>query len=121
MRIGRFVMGALYIGAGAMHFVLTATYMRAMPPYLPAQRELVLLSGAAEIAGGLGVMLPSTRRAAAWGIVTLLVAVFPANVYMLQAHERFPGIPVWVFWARLPLQVPMILWALAYTRRETVR
>ncbi len=119
MRIGCFVMGTFYIGAGVMHFVLTETYMRVLPPYLPAHRELVLLSGMAEIAGGVGVLIPQTRRVASWGIVALLVAVFPANISMLQAHEQFPGIPVWALWARLPLQVPLILWALTYARRET--
>jgi len=118
MKMGRLAMGLLYIGAGAMHFVLTRTYIRIMPPYLPAHRELVLISGAAEIAGGIGVLVPATRRAAAWGIVALLVAVFPANVTMLHEHHQFPQIPVWMLWARLPLQAPLLLWAWAYTRRD---
>jgi uncharacterized membrane protein len=118
LKIGRLLMGALYIGAGAMHFVLTKAYMRVMPPYLPAHRELVLLSGAAEIAGGVGVLVPQTRRAAAWGLVALLVAVMPANIYMVQTHGQFPGIPLWALWARLPLQVLLILWAWSYARRK---
>ncbi len=72
MRLGSWVMGALYIGAGVMHFIVQETYMRVVPPYLPVQRALVLLSGAAEIVGGVGVLVPQTRQAAAWGLVALL-------------------------------------------------
>jgi len=67
MRLGRIVMGVLYVVAGAGHFIVTRAYVHIMPDYLPAHRELVLLSGAAEIAGGLGVMFAPTRRTAAWG------------------------------------------------------
>ena len=116
MRIGRVVMGVLYVVAGVGHFVLTRTYEGIMPDYLPAHRDLVLLSGAAEIAGGMGVLVPQTRRAAAWGIVVLLVAVMPANVWMVQHPERYPGVPVWAMWVRLPLQFLLIWWALRYTR-----
>ncbi len=79
-----------------------------MPPALPAPRLLVLLSGAAEVAGGLGLLLPATRRGAAWGLLALLVAVFPANVYMLGLAAEL-RIPAWVLWARLPLQ-PLLMW-----------
>src|SRR5579875_218842 len=118
MRVGRVVMGALYVMAGVGHFVATRVYMGIMPDYLPAHRELVLVSGAAEIAGGLGVLRPATRRAAAWGIIALLVAVMPANVWMVQHPERWPGIPVWALWVRLPLQGVLVAWAWVYTRRE---
>jgi len=114
-------MGALYVGAGALHFVLTRVYVGIMPDYLPAHRELVLISGAAEIAGGLGVLVPEAvgiRHAAAWGLVVLLVCVMPANVWMAQHPERYPGIPLWVIWLRLPLQVPLIWWAWRYTRKQ---
>lgn len=97
----------LFTAAGVLHFVITNQYMRIMPPYLPWPRFLIYVSGAAEIAGGLGMFLPSTRRVAAWGLIALLVAVFPANVYMAQA--RLMG-PQWALWARLPLQVVLICW-----------
>ena len=77
MRLGRALMAVLYITAGAGHFIVTRAYVRIMPDYLPAHRELVLISGAAEIAGGIGLLTPPTRRAAAWGIILLLIAVFP--------------------------------------------
>jgi uncharacterized membrane protein len=103
-----YLLVALFVGAGLLHFWHPAPYLRIMPPALPAPRLLVLLSGAAEVAGGLGLLLPATRRAAAWGLLALLVAVFPANIYMLQIHEQLP-IPTWVAWARLPLQ-PLLMW-----------
>ena len=118
MKAGRLVMGALYLVAGAGHFLLARVYAGIMPDYLPAHRELVLISGAAEMAGGLGVLLPQTRRVAAWGLVGLLIAVMPANVWMAQHPERYPNISIWLLWARLPLQVPLIAWAWLYTRRE---
>lgn len=121
MRLGQRVMGAFYLGAGVLHFLLTPQYERIMPGYLPAHRELVLLSGAAEIAGGLGLLVPQSRggqpgRAAAWGVVALLIAVFPANLTMVTEHSRFPGVPLWAAWARLPLQLPLLWWAWRYTR-----
>ena len=119
MKLGRVIMGAVYLVAGAGHFLVTRAYLGIMPDYLPAHRELVLLSGAAEMAGGLGVLLPPpTRRVAAWGLVLLLIAVMPANVWMAQHPERYPAIPLWLLWARLPLQVPLIWWAWRYTRPD---
>ena len=118
MRVARVLMGGLYVVAGVGHFVATRLYMSIMPDYLPAHRELVLLSGVAEIAGGVGVMVPQTRRAAAWGIVLLLVAVMPANVWMAQHAECYPSVPLWAIWLRLPLQLLLIWWAWLYTRRR---
>jgi uncharacterized membrane protein len=116
MRIGRLMMGGLYITAGALHFALTTRYVQVMPPYLPAPRTLVWISGAAEIAGGIGVLLPNPkiRRAAAWGLIALLVAVSPANLNMALHPELTPGVPVWALWLRLPLQLPLIWWAWRY-------
>ncbi len=118
MRLGRTVMAVFYIAAGAGHFLVTRAYVRIMPDYLPAHRELVLLSGAAEIAGGVGLLIPQTRRAAAWGIILLLIAVFPANLWMVQHADRYPNIPIWALWLRLPLQLPLLWWAWQYTRPE---
>jgi uncharacterized membrane protein len=118
----RWLLGLVFIGAGAMHFVATSTYEAIMPPYLPAPHLLVLLSGACEIAGGIGVLLPPPpRRWAGWGLVALLIAVFPANVQMAQhglttgshtAHPRWATLPI-----RLPLQLLLIACVLAATQR----
>jgi uncharacterized membrane protein len=111
------------VGAGLNHFIAADTYVAMMPSALPAHRALVYLSGLAEIAGGLGLILPATRRWAAWGLIALLVAVFPANVNMAINHlplgERV--VPTWALWARLPLQLVLIAWAWWYTRPEPRR
>ena len=119
MKPGRAIMGVLYIAAGTLHFIATRTYMGIVPSYLPAHRELVYVSGAAEILGGIGILPEQTRRVAAWGIILLLVAVFPANVTMITEHQRFPSVPLWAAWLRLPLQLPLIYWAWLYTRPES--
>jgi uncharacterized membrane protein len=118
MRIGKYIMGTAYVVAGAGHFIATRMYENIMPDYLPAHHELVLLSGVAEIAGGIGVCVPKLQRPAAWGLVALLVAVMPANIWMAQHPERYPGIPLWAIWLRLPLQLPLIWWAWRYTRED---
>jgi len=102
------VLALVFTGAGALHFLKPAAYLRIMPPYLPAPRLLVALSGAAEVAGGLGLLWPATRRLATWGLLALLIAVFPANVHMLQQHAQL-HLPLWALWARLPLQ-PLLMW-----------
>jgi uncharacterized membrane protein len=119
MRKGLAIMGGLYMVAGLGHFVVPHAYERMMPAYLPEHRALVLVSGAAEFAGGLGVLVPQTRRAAAWGLVLLLVAVWPANLWMAQNPELTPGVPMWALSLRLPLQIPLMGWAFRYTRRSS--
>lgn len=121
MRLGRLAMGALYLAAGIAHFIFTRTYEAIMPDYLPAHHALVLFSGAAEIAGGLGILLPHAKlnRTAAWGIILLLIAVFPANLWMVQHPERFPNIPPWALGLRLPLQAVLLAWAFRYACRAT--
>jgi uncharacterized membrane protein len=113
-------MGLLYVAAGTLHFVFTQRYMAMVPSYLPAHRALVWISGAAELAGGVGVLapFPVLQRAAARGLVVLLLAVFPANVSMIGNHAAYPRIPVWALWARLPMQVPLLYWAWLYARQE---
>ena len=105
----RYALALLFVGAGVLHFVRPAPFLRIVPPALPVPGLLVLLSGVAEVAGGLGLLLPATRRAAGWGLLALLVAVFPANVYMVGLASAL-HIPAWVLWARLPLQ-PLLMWA----------
>jgi len=113
----RILFSILFIAAGSLHFLIPQVYVRIMPPYLPAHLQLVYLSGLFEILGGLGLFLPATRPAAAWGLIALLIAVMPANIQMVIDHARFPAIPLWALWLRLPLQIPLIWWASLYTRR----
>jgi len=106
-----------FIGAGANHFVMPRAYARIVPPSLRAHAtRIVQISGVAEIAGGVGVLLPSTRRASGLGLIALLAAVFPANVYMAREPRRFKRIPRWALYARLTLQPLMMLWAWRATR-----
>jgi uncharacterized membrane protein len=118
----RYVMGGLYVIAGAMHFVLPSVYAQVIPPVLPRPLALVYLSGVAEIVLGAGVVIPRTRQVAAWGLILLLIAVFPANIYMATSDVVITGGPAWVdtpsdaaTWARLPFQAVFVLWAWWYT------
>ncbi len=116
--IGRVLLSILFMVAGSLHFIAPRLYLRIIPPYLPAPLALVYISGAAEILGGAGLLIPSTRQAAAWGLIALLIAVLPANIYMATAHLSAPGImgQSWAQWLRIPLQLPLIYWAWLYTR-----
>lgn len=120
-----YVMGPLYVVAGVLHFLLPEWYVQIVPPVLPAPLTLVYLSGLAEVAVGIGVLVPQTRRLAAWATVGLLIAIFPANIYMATHGIVIEGVPgggdpsAVVRWARLPLQGVLILWALWYTRPPT--
>jgi uncharacterized membrane protein len=111
------ILAVLFVVAGALHFVLTPVYVSIMPAYLPQPALLVQISGAAEILGGIGLLVPFTQQSAAWGLVLLLVCVMPANLNMALHAYRWPSIPVWLLWARLPLQVPLIGWAWLFTKR----
>jgi uncharacterized membrane protein len=111
-RILLWLMAAFYASAGVLHFTATDFYLQIMPPYLPAHLELVWISGVAEIVLGLALLLPALRVWAAWGVIALLIAVFPANVYDVQ--EGISG----ASWIRLPLQGVFILGAWWYTRSD---
>jgi uncharacterized membrane protein len=100
----------LFIAAGVNHFVSPDVYLKIMPAYLPWPLALVYVSGFFEVLGGVGVAVPRLRRAAGWGLIALLVAVFPANVEMVLHADRFPEIPFWALVARLPLQGLLIAW-----------
>ena len=99
-----YIMAAVYIIAGILHLVRPRAYMQIMPPYLPAHRLLVILSGLAEVGLGIALFFPQARSWAAWGIILLLIAVFPANVYM-AVSGKFRKVPAWALWLRLPLDV----------------
>jgi uncharacterized membrane protein len=117
-RRSRRALAAFFVGAGINHFIQPRPYEKIVPPRLQGDaRRVVLASGVAEIAGGLGVLLPGTRRLSGIGLIALLAAVFPSNLYMAQQPERFKAIPRWALYARLPLQPLMMLWAWRATRR----
>ncbi len=108
--ISKYVLAIFMIGAGTMHFVNPEFYMKIMPPYLPLHRELVLVSGVCEVLLGVLLLFPQCSRLAAWGVVALLIAVFPANLYLYQHQEIVTASPT-VHLLRLPLQGVFILWA----------
>lgn len=116
------VMGPMYVVAGVFHFLVPGLYVQIVPPVFPAPLALVYLSGLAEVAVGIGLLIPRTRRYAAWATVALLVAVFPANVYMATSGVVVEGMPgggdpsALVRWGRLPIQAVLVLWAFWYTR-----
>lgn len=118
-RAGLLAMAAFYVVAGLNHFRDPAFYLPMMPPYLPWHHELVWLSGAAEVGLGLALLVPALRRVAAWGVIALLVAVFPANLHVALANVpiggRAEGLGIWN-WVRLPFQALLIAWAWVYTR-----
>lgn len=101
----RGVVGLGFVAAGVLHFLRPRTYEGIVPDYLPAPELLVAVSGVAEVLGGVGLLVPATRRWAGLGLLALLVAVFPANLEMaLHPARAGHGLPVWALWARLPLQ-----------------
>jgi uncharacterized membrane protein len=109
-------MSALYLAGGINHFWNPAFYLKMMPPYLPWHENLNYLSGLAEIVLAILLLFPATRVLAAWGVIALLVAIFPANYYMFQARETvFSALPTWLLIARLPAQGILIAWAYWYT------
>lgn len=113
----RWVLGLLFIAAGVNHFANPDFYVRIMPPYLPWHRELVLVSGVFEILGGIGLLIPRLQIAAAWGLIALLVAVFPANLHMALHPNDYPRFPPVALWGRLPLQAVLLAWAYWFTRK----
>lgn len=114
-RAGLYFMALLYLVAGINHFVMPEFYLRIMPPYIPEHHLMVILSGVAEIVLGLMLVVPQCTRIAAWGIIVLLIAIFPANLHMALHYEDF-AISPWIGYGRLPLQLVLLYWAWRYTR-----
>ena len=118
-RAGRVLLAVVFVAAGVLHLVAPQVYDPAMPPWVPAPRAMILVSGLAEVAGGVGLLVGRVRRLAGWGLVALLVAVYPANVWMAM-----DGASGWL-WARLPLQGVLVAAVLGasgagYSRRVNV-
>ena len=120
MQLLRALAGPFFIFAGTMHFVVPRFYRQIMPPYVPAHNAMVAASGVAEIAGGVGLMVPRYRRWAGWWLIATLLAVFPANVHMALHPDEFPDVPGGraSLYARLPFQGVFIAWVVSAMRRE---
>lgn len=112
------LMSIFYILAGFNHFKNPQLYLDMMPPYLPAHAVLNMLSGVIEIILGIGLLFEKYRRASAWGIIALLIAIFPANIYMYTNNISLgaTAVPEWVALVRLPFQLVFIGWAYVYTK-----
>ena len=104
-------MGLFFILAGINHFRTPDSYVAMMPDYLPLHLELVYLSGICEVTWGFFILVPKYTRIAGWGLIFLLIVIFPANIHMALNPEEFPRIPHVALWLRLPLQGVLILWA----------
>lgn len=109
-------MTALYIAAGVNHFVHPGTYKKIMPGWIPFQENLIFISGILEILFALFLLFPLTRRIAAWCIVGLLIAVFPANIQMMLNYIQENNPMLWLSVLRLPLQIVLIWWAYSFTK-----
>jgi uncharacterized membrane protein len=115
-QITRVIYGALFIVAGANHFLDTPFYLSIMPPYLPWHLALVYTSGIAEIVLGGLLLFQRLSRLAAWGLIALLTAIFPANLHMALHPDLYQWASPLGLWLRLPIQGVLIAWAYWYTR-----
>jgi uncharacterized membrane protein len=111
----KYLLAASFVLAGLNHFISTDFYLKIMPPYLPWHLPLVYLSGVVEMALGALLLIPRLTRLAAWGLIALLIAVFPANIHMAVNHELYPAYGATSLWLRLPLQIVLMLCAYWYT------
>ena len=118
-RAGLIAQALFYVASGVNHFWHEHFYLHIMPDHYAHPLALVELSGVAEILGGVGLLVPATRRFSTVGIALMLVVFFDVHVFMLRHAERFPEMPAWVLWARIPLQLVLIAWALAYARTSS--
>jgi uncharacterized membrane protein len=118
-RVLLWAMGIFYVMAGIQHFRVPDVYLPMMPPYLPWHAGLVFLSGVAEVLCGVGVLIPQTRKLAAWATIALLIAVFPANIHVAVNNVALFGATEGagpIGYVRLPLQLVLIAWAWWYAR-----
>lgn len=117
-QILKWILAVAFILAGTNHFLDPPFYLKMMPPILPAHLLLIYASGIFEIALGVLLLIPRHQKIAAWGLVALLIAVFPANIYMAMNTELFPEFNWILIWLRLPLQIVLIAWAACYIKLD---
>jgi uncharacterized membrane protein len=110
-----YLMAILYILAGFNHFRNPGMYIKIIPPFFKSPKLINVVSGIAEIVLGILLMFNLTTQYAAWGIIALLIAIFPANLYMFQNKKASFNLPKWILFIRLPLQLVLIIWAFQYT------
>lgn len=117
----RVILAICIIIVGTLHFAVPDPFVKIVPDYLPYHLELVYISGFFEILGGIGILVPPVSQAAAWGLLLLFIAVFPANINMAVNEIDLPGIPdsSALRWGRLPLQAVLIAWAWWYTKTDS--
>ena len=116
--ISRSLLALFFIIAGTGHFVRPLIYLKIMPPYIPHPLAMIYISGFFEILFGALVLPAKTRKLAGWGLILLLIAVFPANIHLVMHPEIFPNIPAWLEYVRLPLQGVLIFWVWTVTDRK---
>lgn len=107
-----FVIGPIFILAGVLHFIYPDKYIKVMPDYIPNHTAMVFWSGIAEVAGGVGIMIPAMQTISGWGLLALLLAVFPANIEMFVKTYRSKKRPILtlLLFLRLPLQFWLMYW-----------
>ena len=106
-----YLMAAMYVIAGILHFVKPVMYLRIMPRYLPCHKTLVYVSGLAEIILGIAICFPDVKAFAIYAIITMLMAFLLVHFYMLSSKEASAGIPKWILILRIPLQFGLMYWA----------
>ncbi|MBA3693731.1 MAG: DoxX family membrane protein [Acidobacteria bacterium] len=119
----RIATGLTFIFTGATHFLMPGKFMEMMPPFIPAPHLMIYASGVFEIMGGIGLIVPTTKRPAAYGLAALLIAVFPANIYVALSKVQLGGFMNYSFyqWLRLPLQIVLVGWILWFASKRTTK
>jgi uncharacterized membrane protein len=111
----KLVFGLIFVITGLLHLVRPGIFMKIMPPWIPWHRFMVLFSGILEILFGCMLFISPVSQIGAWGLIGILIGVFPANIHMALHSEEFSFVPVWLLWSRLPVQCILIGWAYLYT------
>jgi len=114
----KYLLAFFFVAAGINHFINPEFYLQIMPPYLPRPLFLQYVAGFFEILLGVLVLIPRYSRMAAWGLVLLLIAIFPANIHMALNPDKYPRYPAMAYYIRLPFQFVFIVWAWWYTKKN---